>query len=303
MKAMRIAVTGRFGQIARSLVERGPNFNMEVLTLARPAVDLTQPHDLANALAALRPRAVVSAAAYTAVDLAESEPQLAYQINANGAEALARATALLQIPIIHLSTDYVFDGTLDRPYCEDDPPCPINVYGSSKLRGEQLVAAANPNHVILRTAWVYSPFGRNFARTMLSLAATRKEISVVSDQRGAPSNALDVADGIFNVLSNLVARPDDAAIRGIFHITGGGETNWAEFATAIFAASATGNGPFSRVKAIASSAYPTAARRPANSRLDNSKLERSHGIRLPLWQDSVPETISRILANDFQEMN
>lgn len=298
---MRIAVTGRFGQIARSLVERGPNTNMEVLTLARPEIDLTRPHHLTDALAALRPQAVVSAAAYTAVDLAESEPQLAYQINANGAEALARATALLQIPIVHLSTDYVFDGTLDRPYCEDDPPCPINVYGSSKLRGEQLVAAANPNHVILRTAWVYSPFGKNFARTMLSLAGTRDEISVVCDQRGAPTNALDIADGIFTVLCNLIARPDDTAIRGIFHMTSGGETNWAEFAMAIFAASATRNGPFSQVRSIASSAYPTAARRPANSRLDNSRLARFHGERLPLWRDSIPETIARILADDFQK--
>jgi dTDP-4-dehydrorhamnose reductase len=298
---MRIAVTGRFGQIARSLVERGPSSNTEVLTLARPEVDLTRPHDLTDILAALRPQAVVSAAAYTAVDLAESEPVLAYQINANGAEALAQATARLKIPIVHLSTDYVFDGALDRPYCEDDPPCPINVYGLSKLRGEQLVAAANPNHVILRTAWVYSPFGKNFVRTMLSLAGTRDEISVVSDQRGSPSNALDIADGIFNVLCNLIARPDDAAIRGVFHMTGGGETNWAEFAMAIFAASATCNGPCSHVRAIASSAYPTAARRPANSRLDNSKLARSHGVRLPLWRDSVPETVSQILAEDFQK--
>lgn len=298
---MRIAVTGRFGQLARSLVERGPSANMEVLTLARPAIDLARPHDLTDALAALRPQAVVSAAAYTAVDLAESEPQLAYQINANGAEALARATALLQIPIVHLSTDYVFDGTLDRPYCEDDPPSPINVYGSSKLRGEQLVAAANPNHVILRTAWVYSPFGKNFARTMLSLAGTREEVSVVSDQRGTPTNALDIADGIFTVLRNLITRPDDTAVRGVFHMTSDGETNWAEFAMAIFAASATCNGPFSQVRAIASSAYPTAARRPANSRLDNSRMARSHGVRLPLWRDSVPETISRILADDLQK--
>lgn len=298
---MRIAVTGRFGQVARSLVERGPNANMEVLTLARPEIDLTRPHDLTDALAALRPQAVVSAAAYTAVDLAESEPQLAYQVNAGGAGALARATALLRIPIVHLSTDYVFDGTLDRPYCEDDPTNPINVYGLSKLRGEQLVAAANPNHVILRTAWVYSPFGKNFARTMLSLAGTRNEISVVSDQRGTPTNALDIADGVFNVLRNLITRPDDAAIRGIFHMTSGGETNWAEFAMAIFAASATRNGPFSQVRSIAGSAYPTAARRPANSRLDNSRLARSHGERLPLWRDSVPETIARILADDFQK--
>lgn len=298
---MRIAVTGRLGQIARSLIERGSNSNVEVVTLARPEVDLTRPHDLVDLLAASQPQAVVSAAAYTGVDLAESEPQLAYQINANGAEALARATALLQIPIVHLSTDYVFDGTLDRPYGEEDPPCPINVYGSSKLRGEQLVAAANPNHVILRTAWVYSPFGRNFARTMLSLAGTRDEVSVVSDQRGAPTNALDIADGIFKVLSNLVARPDDTAIRGIFHMTSGGETSWAEFARAIFASSATSNGPFSQVRPIAGSAYPAAARRPVNSRLDNSRLVRSHGVRMPLWRDSIPATISRILAEDFQK--
>ncbi len=298
---MRVAVTGRYGQIARSLVERGPNLNIEVLALARPEVDLRRPHDLMDVLAVLRPQAVVNAAAYTAVDLAESAPGLAHQINANGAEALAQAAARLQIPIVHLSTDYVFDGALDRPYCEDDPPCPINVYGLSKLLGEQLVAVANTNHAILRTAWVYSPFGKNFARTMLSLARTRDEISVVSDQRGSPSNAFDIADGIFNIVGNLIARPDDAAIRGVFHMTGGGETDWAGFAMAIFAASAANNGPFSRVIPIASSAYPTQARRPLNSRLDNSKLARSHGVRLPVWQDSIPETITRILANDFQK--
>ena len=168
---MRIAVTGRFGQIAQSLVERGPNANIEVLTSGtaggRPDATVRR----LQCSAALRPQAVVSAAAYTAVDLAEGEPVFAYHINANGAEALARAAARLRIPIVHLSTDYVFDGTLDRPYCEEDPPCPINAYGLSKLRGEQLVAAANPNHAILRTAWVYSPFGRNFVRTMLWLPA------------------------------------------------------------------------------------------------------------------------------------
>jgi len=298
---MRIVVTGRFGQIAQSLVERGPSSSMEVLTLARPAIDLARSSDLTNVLGALRPQAVVSAAAYTAVDLAESEPVLAHQINANGAEALARATARLQIPIVHLSTDYVFDGTLDRPYCEEDAPCPVNVYGSSKLRGERLVAAANSNHAILRTAWVYSPFGKNFARTMLSLAGSRDEISVVGDQRGAPTSALDIADGIFKVLCNLIARPDDPAIRGVFHMTGGGETNWAEFAMAIFAASATNNGPFSQVRSIASSDYPTKARRPLNSRLDNTKLAGAHGVTLPPWRDSMPETIARILAEDFQK--
>src|SRR5262245_22656446 len=290
---MRIVVTGRFGQIAQSLVERGPGSNVEVLTLARPEIDLARPTDLTGVLGALRPQAVVSAAAYTAVDLAESEPALAHQINANGAEALARAAAQLKIPIVHLSTDYVFDGSLDRPYREEDVPHPINVYGSSKLLGEQLVAAANSNHAILRTAWVYSPFGKNFARTMLSLARSHDEISVVGDQRGAPTNALDVADCIFKVLGNLVASPDDSAIRGVFHMTGGGETNWAEFAMAIFAASATNDGPFSQVRLIASSDYPTKARRPLNSRLDNARLAASHGVRLPRWQNSIPETIAR----------
>ncbi len=293
---MRIVVTGRSGQIAQSLIERGPSQNMEVLTLARPAIDLARPSDLTDVLDALQPRAVVSAAAYTAVDLAESEPALAHQVNADGAGAIARAAARLQVPIVHLSTDYVFDGTLDRPYCEEDAPNPINVYGSSKLRGERLVAAANSNHAILRTAWVYSPFGKNFLRTMLSLAGSRDEIAVVGDQRGAPSSAVDLADGIFKVLRNLIARPDDPAIRGVFHMTGGGETNWAEFAMAIFAASARSNGPSCQVRSIASSDYPTPARRPLNSRLDNTRLAVSHGVRLPHWRDSIPETIARILA-------
>ena len=204
---MRIAVIGRLGQIAQSLVERGSSSNMEVVTLARPAIDLARPSDLTDVLGGLRPDAVVNAAAYTAVDLAESEPALAHQINAGGAEALAQAAARLRIPIVHLSTDYVFDGTLDRPYRERDAPRPVNLYGASKWRGEQLVAAANPDHAILRTAWVYSPFGKNFVRTMLSLAGGRDEISVVRDQRGTPSHALDIADGIFRVLRNLIARP------------------------------------------------------------------------------------------------
>jgi dTDP-4-dehydrorhamnose reductase len=298
---MRIVVTGRLGQVARSLVERGPVSGVEVLTLARPALDLARPSDFTDVLGAQRPQAVVSAAAYTAVDQAETDSALAHQVNTGGAEALARAAARLQIPIVHLSTDYVFDGALDRPYREDDTPRPINVYGLSKWRGEQGVAAANPNHAILRTAWVYSPFGRNFVRTMLALATGRDEISVVADQRGAPSNALDLADGIFDVIRNLLARPADASLRGVFHITGGGETTWAGFATAIFAASAANNGPFRRVRPIASSDYPTAARRPANSRLDNARLARSHGVELPPWEESLPETVRRILAEGLQK--
>jgi dTDP-4-dehydrorhamnose reductase len=248
----------------------------------------------------MRPQAVVSAAAYTAVDLAETEPALADQVNAAGAEAVARAAARLHIPIVHLSTDYVFDGTLDRPYREDDPTNPVSVYGQSKLHGERLVAAANPDHAILRTAWVYSSFGKNFARTMLSLAGKREEISLVSDQRGTPSNALDIADGIFAVVHNLIAKPVASALRGVFHMTGGGESNWADFAIAIFAASAALGGPSARVRPIPSSDYPAPARRPANSRLDNAKLAQAHDVRLPRWQESLPGMIARIVSQDSQ---
>ena len=184
---MRIAVTGRNGQVAQSLLERGAAAGITVCTLARPEVDLLKPAAIESALTSLRPDAVVSAAAYTAVDLAEAEPAIAHQINATGAGAVARAAEKLGIPIVHLSTDYVFDGNLNRPYREDDTTGPLGIYGTSKLEGERAVKAATANHAILRTAWVYSPFGKNFARTMLTLAAKRDELSVVSEPIGFPN--------------------------------------------------------------------------------------------------------------------
>jgi dTDP-4-dehydrorhamnose reductase len=298
---MRIAVTGRNGQVAQSLLERAAASKVDVHTVARPEVDLARPDTVEVALIDLRPDAIVNAAAYTAVDLAESEPSLAYQINGAGAEAAARAAAKLGIPIVQLSTDYVFSGNLDRPYREDDPADPLGAYGDSKLKGEQAVAAVNDNHVILRTAWVYSPFGKNFARTMLTLADKRDRISVVSDQRGTPTNALDFADGIFAIVRNLLDRPSAQELRGVFHMTGSGETNWAEFATEVFAASAAAGGPFARVLPISTSEYPTPARRPANSRLDNSRLVNVHGVRLPPWEQSLQRCIERLVAQDFQK--
>jgi dTDP-4-dehydrorhamnose reductase len=297
---MRIAVTGRSGQVVQSLLERAKAGNVEVHAVGRPDLDLARPETVVAALLALRPDAIVNAAAYTAVDLAESEPALAHEINATGAGAVARAGAQLDIPIVHLSTDYVFDGSLGRPYREDDATGPLGVYGASKLAGEAAVAAANANHAILRTAWVYSPFGKNFARTMLTLANTRDEISVVSDQLGSPTNALDIADGVITVVRNLIDRPAAPELRGTFHMTGAGETNWAEFAQAIFAISAEVGGPSARVRPIPTSAYPTPARRPANSRLDNSRLANVHGVRLPDWQPSLRGCIERLVARNFQ---
>ena len=297
---MRIAVTGRNGQVVQSLVERAATANIDVQTVARPEVDLARPETVEEVLINLRPDAIVNAAAYTAVDLAESESALAYQVNGAGAEATARAAAKLNVPIVQLSTDYVFDGSLDRSYREDDPTKPLGVYGDSKLRGERAVAAASDNHVILRTAWVYSPFGKNFARTMLALADKREQLTVVGDQRGSPTNALDIADGVIAVVKNLLARPSAQELRGVFHMTGGGDTNWAEFATAIFAASAAAGGPSARVVPITTAEYPTPARRPANSRLDNGRLASIHSVRLPHWQESLQGCIQRIVARDYQ---
>jgi len=292
---MRIVVTGRHGQVAQSLLERAAALNVDIHAAARPDIDLARPAEVEAALIALQPDAIVNAAAYTAVDRAESEPDLAYRINALGAEATARASARLGIPVIQLSTDYVFGGSLDRAYREDDPTDPLGVYGDSKLEGERAVAAANGNHVILRTSWVYSPFGRNFARTMLALAGQREKIPVVSDQLGSPTNALDIADGIIAVVRNLLERPSASELRGIFHITGGGDTNWAEFAAAILAASAAAGGPSAVVVPISTSENPAAARRPANSRLDNGRLDHIHGVQLPCWQQSLQGCIGRLV--------
>ncbi|WP_441281184.1 dTDP-4-dehydrorhamnose reductase [Tardiphaga sp. 862_B3_N1_1] len=292
---MRVAVVGRSGQVARSLSEQSTKANAEVWTLGRPDRDLTRIAQIEEDLAAWQPDAIVNAAAYTSVDLAENHAHDAYSVNSEGAEAVALVALKLGVPVLHLSTDYVFSGESSRPYHEDDVSCPVSIYGQSKLLGEQLVATANRNHVILRTAWVYSPFGRNFVRTMLSQAADRSEIMVVNDQWGAPSSALDIADGIFTVLRNVISDPEAMDLRGVFHMTGGGATNWAEFASTVFAISARLGGPTARIIPISAAKYAQAAPRPANSQLDNSKIARFHGVGLPHWQQSLPGVVARLL--------
>ena len=294
---MRLVVTGRQGQVARSLVERASGTGVEVVTLERPQLDLAGPaHKIIKALEAARPDVIVSAAAYTAVDKAESEPELAFAVNEGGARAVAQAASRLRVPLIHLCTDYVFDGSKDVPYVEEDATGPTGVYGASKLAGEKAVLIEHADCAILRTAWVYSPFGANFVKTMLRLAADRDEISVVADQRGNPTSAIDIAHGILGVARNL-AESSETNLRGIFHMTAAGEASWAEFAEAIFAASATAGGPTARVRPIRTADYPTAATRPANSRLDSSKLLRSHGVSLPDWHSSLKEVVSRLVRN------
>ena len=293
---MRIVVTGREGQVVRTLVKRSAGKGIEVLPLGRPQLDLAGPASaIIAAVEAARPDVIVSAAAYTQVDKAETERDLAFVVNQAGPAALAMAAREFGVPLIHLSTDYVFDGTKGAPYFESDATGPTGVYGASKLAGEQAVLGEWDNAAVLRTAWVYSPFGNNFLKTMLRLAGDRDEISVVGDQRGNPTSAFDIADAVFAIAANLRGGTDPAQ-RGVFHMAGTGGASWAEFATAIFAASAERGGPTARVKAITAVDYPTPAKRPADTRLDCSKLERAHGVRLPQWQASMKEMLPGLLA-------
>ncbi len=293
---MRIAVTGREGQVARALIEVGATTGVTVVPVGRPALNLAHPAGIGPALAAARPDVIVNAAAYTAVDKAEAEPALALAINGAGAGLVAEAAAALGVPVLHLSTDYVFDGTLDRPYREDDPTGPLGAYGRSKLAGEQAVAAATPHHVILRTAWVYAPFGNNFVRTMLRLAETRDEVGVVADQWGCPTSALDIAATVVAVARRLAGHSATPGLFGTFHMTGQGEAVWADVAEAVFDRAAALGAPRARVRRITTAEYPTPARRPANSRLDGARLAAAYGLTLPAWRSSVAACVERLVG-------
>lgn len=288
---MRILVTGREGQLARSLAERAPDW-AELTFAARPELDLADPASVERVVKATRPGAIISAAAYTAVDRAEDEPALAHAVNAEGVAALARAARHTDTPLIHVSTDYVFDGTADRPYRPDDPVAPVGVYGTSKRAGEQAILASEADHAIVRTAWVYSPFGHNFVRTMLRLAGEREELSVVDDQIGTPTSALDLADGLFALLA---ARQGTGWTSGIWHLAGTGETSWAGLAAHALATSARLGGPGTTVRPIATADYPTRAIRPANSRLNSDLFEAEFGYRAPEWRSSVDQVVERLL--------
>ncbi|MBD2749442.1 dTDP-4-dehydrorhamnose reductase [Microvirga sp. BT688] len=298
---MRIIVIGKEGQVARSLAERARAHGAQAVLVGRPKLDLADPSGIEDALVETGGDVIVNAAAYTAVDQAESAPELAEAINGIGAGVVAGAAAAMNVPLIHISTDYVFDGTADHPYREDDPVSPLGVYGASKLLGEEAVAAEAENYAILRTAWVYSPFGKNFVKTMLRLAGDRDEVGVVADQHGSPTSALDIADGIIAVARNLLEKPEDKNLRGVFHMAGAGFASWAEFATEIFTLSAHLEGPSAKVRPIATSDYPTPAKRPANSRLDCTRLKEVHGVVLPHWRSSLEPCVKRLIEETRKE--
>lgn len=297
---MRLLVLGHGGQIARALQALGPGAGMTVVASGRPALDLEKPDSIVSAIADHRPDVVINAAAYTAVDAAEDHVQDAFAINAEGAGAAAEIANRSAIPFLHLSTDYVFDGTKPSSYREDDSTNPLGVYGASKLQGELAVAAANPRHVILRTSWVYDASGRNFLRTMLRLARQQTALRVVDDQIGAPTFAEDAAVAILSVAHAAVRNPPERAW-GLFHMAAAGETSWCGFAREIFARSRELGGPSAEVQPITTAEYPTRAMRPANSRLDCAKLAAVYGIRLPAWRGGTARCVQELAAANWGE--
>jgi dTDP-4-dehydrorhamnose reductase len=289
-----ILVTGGSGQLATSLASQGRE---RVHLVGRPILDFDHPVTIEAAFRAAEPWLVVNAAAYTAVDAAEANEAAAFRANRDGPAKLARLCAAAGVPLIHVSTDYVYDGEKPSPYVETDAVGPHGVYGKSKLAGEQAVLASGARAIILRTAWVYAATGRNFVRTMLSLAQTRDALRVVADQHGCPTAASDLAACILAIAARLEAEgwSDDRA--GVFHAAGAGETTWHGLAQAVFEEAARHNAKVpASVEAITTADYPTPARRPANSRLDCARLATVFGIRFPHWRDSLSRTVDEIFA-------
>jgi dTDP-4-dehydrorhamnose reductase len=287
--AVSVLVFGRTGQVATELARRIPAWAAPVF-LGRDAADLADPAACAAAVAAQRPALVINAAAWTAVDRAEAEEAAATVVNGDAPAAMARAAAAVGAPLLHVSTDYVFDGGGTRPWRPDDPVGPLGAYGRSKLAGEVGVRAAGGAHLILRTSWVFAGHGANFLRTMLRLSATRDSLRVVADQHGGPTPAGAIADALWTAGAAFIAADDAgrAALTGTEHFSGAPDTTWADFARAIFAAA----GRSVAVTDIATADYPTPATRPPNSRLDCSGLEARFGIGRPDWRAGIAEALA-----------
>jgi len=288
-----ILVAGKSGQLARCLRDLAVLRNVPMVAVGRPELDLENGEGIDRVMAAVEPSAIVNAAAYTAVDRAEAEPASAFRVNCDGAALLADGAARRGIPFIQISTDYVFDGSQRWPYREDDIPAPLNVYGSSKLASETAVLKACRRAVVIRTSWLYSPYGNNFVRTMQRLSETQPAVRVVDDQRGTPTSAADLAAAILAIVERLrSANGGDKA--GIYHLAGEGETSWYGFAVAIFTSLARRGQRVPGLQAITSAGYPKPACRPKNSCLDSSKAERVFGVRLAPWRSSLEECLDQM---------
>jgi dTDP-4-dehydrorhamnose reductase len=285
---LKVLQFGATGQMARELIARAPRHGVQLTALSREQADLTDPAAIARIVAQADADLVINAAAYTAVDKAETERDLAFLVNADSPGAMARACAMRGLPLVNASTDYVFNGSGSRAWREDDATAPINAYGDSKLAGEQAIAASEARAITLRTSWVFSAHGANFVKTMLRFA-DRPELKVVDDQIGRPTFAGDLAEAALTVGQRL-ARDQDAPI-GVFHFAGAGTVSWFEFATAIFEAKGP---PVPVVLPIPTRDYPTPAARPANSVLDCARIEGAFGIVPRPWRDGLNETLAEL---------
>ncbi len=296
---MKVLVLGCRGQVGAELMQAHWGREVEVIGLARPQLDLAAPDKIADALGGVGPDIVVNAAAYTAVDDAEIDKAVAFAVNAGGARMLAKACHRQGVPLVHLSTDYVFDGWAARPYVEDDPIRPINTYGRSKAAGEAAVRDCQPRHIIVRTAWVYASHGSNFVRTMLRLAHERDEVRVVADQRGSPTAAADLAHAIVRIVHRIAPHgsPMADAPWGTYHYTARGETSWHGVARHIFEHLARAGRRRPQLTPIATADYPSRAARPAYSCLDCTRIERTFGVAPAPWQASLDRVLEHLVPD------
>ena len=307
---LKILLTGKNGQVGGDLAQLLPRLG-EVVALDRQHLDLTKANEIRRLIQDVRPNVIVNAAAYTAVDQAEKEEALARVVNADAPGIMAEEAKNIGALLVHYSTDYVFDGSKTTPYMEDDPPNPLNAYGSTKLAGEHAIAASGAPHLILRTEWVYATRGRNFLLTILRLATQHQEFKVVNDQIGSPTWSREIAAATARIIEKLASQTGSftqlSEVRATYHMTAGGQASWYDFAHKILEnaaripkgpgwfAAATGGRPLlaTRVLPIPSSEYPTLARRPAYSLLSNSLLARTFGIQLPDWQEQLESAVGR----------
>lgn len=294
----RILIVGASGQVGREL-QRSFAGTGELLCVDRESVDLAVEDQVRKLVYREQPDMILNAAAYTAVDRAESEPEVAMAINAMAPRVLAEEARRREILLVHYSTDYVFDGLKKGPWVESDTPNPLNTYGASKLAGENAIQEVGGKYLIFRTSWLYGPHGNNFLLTMLRLGKERERLSIVNDQIGAPTTSLDLADAtrkiVEGVSSGRLGSPQDWA--GIYHVTSAGSTSWYGFAEHIFSQTAVTGKPRPAITPIQSSDYPTAAVRPRNSILSNEKLKQKMGIELPPWQGALEKVLAKLSSH------
>ncbi len=290
---MRLIISGWHGQIARALADEAlSSADVQAFAVGRPALDVRDPRSIERAFADINPDLVINTAAYTAVDKAETEPDLAFLLNRDGARKFAEAAARRNVPIIHLSSHYVFDGSKSAPYDETDEARPATVYGLSKLEGEDAVRQANPQHIIVRTGWVYSATGRNFFTRVLSAATSAENpLKIVDDQRGNPTYAPHFATAILT-LARLVLSGTARNAWGTYHLAGAGNATWYDFAQSISDRLEKAGKHRPAIEPISMAQYPTATKRPPNCMLDCQKLEHTFDLRLPAWEDGVEASVN-----------